>query len=328
MDASQPRRLGCLLIFAFNCCCLNYVNLIIVLMQKNRALEHTSDILFVLVALCWGSTFIIIKNAISDISVFNFLFFRFLLASLLLSPFLFIKYKYLNIKSIAAGTFLGFLLFLLFAFQTVGLTYTKASIAAFITGAYIIFTPIFSIIILHKKPYKTSIYGVIIAFIGLFFISYEKDFILNKGIIYLILNAIFLALHLIFVDKYSRKYNVFILTTIQFITITVLSFLCILFFEKTYIHYNFTYNALFAILYTAIFASVIAYLIQIGMQQFTTPTKTAIMFTAEPLSAPFFSYFIGGEILNRHQYFGAALIIISIIIAEWGTKRKYKNYDS
>jgi len=88
---------------------------------------------------------------------------------------------------------------------------------------------------------------------------------------------------------------------------------------------TFTFNALFGIAYTAIFASVIAYLIQIGMQRFTTPTKAAIMFTVEPLSAPFFSYFIGGEILNIHQLFGAALIVTSIIVAEWGTKRKYKN---
>ena len=292
-------------------------------MQKNGVLEHTADILFILIALCWGSTFIVIKNAINDIPVFIFLFLRFLLASILLSPFLFIKYKYLNIKSILAGAFLGLLLFLLFAFQTAGLVYTKASIAAFITGTYIIFTPIFSILILHKKPYRTSIYGVIIAFTGLFFITYTKDFILNKSIIYLILNAVFLALHLIFVDKYSRKYNIFILTTVQFITMAALSFLCIFFIEKTYIHFNFTYNALFGILYTAIFA----YLIQIGMQRFTTPTKTGIMFTAEPLSAPFFSYLIGGETLSTHQYFGAALIIISIIVTESGTKEKHKNYD-
>jgi drug/metabolite transporter (DMT)-like permease len=296
-------------------------------MIKNGLLEHTSDFLLILVALCWGSTFIIIKNAISDISVFNFLFFRFFLASILLSPFLIIKHKFISIKSILAGIFLGFLLFLLFAFQTVGLVYTKASIAAFITGSYIIFTPVFSIIILHKKPYKTSIYGVIIAFIGLFFITYEKDFAFNKGIIYLILNAIFLALHLIYVDKYSRKDNTFVLTTIQFITMTILFFLCINFVEKTEIKLDFTYNALFAILYTAIFASVIAYLIQIGMQRFTTPTKTGIMFTAEPLSAPFFSYFIGNEILNRYQFFGASFIILAIIVVEWGTKQKYKVND-
>jgi len=64
--------------------------------------------------------------------------------------------------------------------------------------------------------------------------------------------------------------------------------LCALITKDDIFNVNFTYNALFAIFYTAIFASVIAYLIQIGVQRFTTPTKTAIMFTAEPLSAPFF----------------------------------------
>lgn len=297
-------------------------------MKKNSVFEFAADFLLLSVAICWGSTFIIIKNALSDVPVFTFLFFRFLVASILLSPFILLKYQYINKKSILAGIFLGFLLFLLFAFQTVGLIYVKSSVAAFITGAYIIFTPIFSIIILHKKPYKASAYGVIIAIVGLFFITYEKDFALNKGIIYLILNAIFLALHLIYVDKYSRKYDIFILTAFQFITMTALSFLCALITKDDIFNVNFTYNALFAIFYTAIFASVIAYLIQIGVQRFTTPTKTAIMFTAEPLSAPFFSYFIGKELLNTHQLIGATFIMLAIVVAEIGTKSKYKHHDS
>jgi drug/metabolite transporter (DMT)-like permease len=297
-------------------------------MKKNGVLEFTSDFMLFLISICWGSTFIIIKNVISDFPVFTFLFFRFLIASILLSPFILLKYKHINKKSLLAGVFLGFLLFLLFALQTIGLIYVKASVAAFITGTYIIFTPIFSIIILHKKPYKSSVYGVIIAMIGLFFITYEKNFVLSTGVIYLILNAIFLALHLIYVDKYSRKYNTFILTAFQFITMTVLSFLCAFIFRDNLFNVNFTKGALFAIFYTAIFASVVAYLIQIGMQKFTTPTKTAIMFAAEPLSAPFFSYFIGKEILNTQQLIGAIFIILAMVIAEVGTKNKYKGYAS
>jgi drug/metabolite transporter (DMT)-like permease len=297
-------------------------------MKKNGVLEFTSDFLLFLVALCWGATFIIIKNAISNFPVYTFLFYRFLVSSILLSPFILLKYKYINKKSLLAGVFLGFLLFLVFVFQTIGLVYVKASVAAFITGTYIIFTPIFSIIILHKKPYKSSVYGVIIAMIGLFFITYEKNFVFSGGIIYLILNAIFIALHLIYVDRYSRKYDTFILTAFQFITMTILSLLCIFIFRDNLFNVNFTKSVLFAIFYTATFASVIAYLIQIGVQQFTTPTKTAIMFAAEPLSAPFFSYFIGKEILNIHQLIGAIFIILAMVIAEVGTKNKYKDHDS
>jgi drug/metabolite transporter (DMT)-like permease len=294
-------------------------------MRKNLLLEHIADLSFILVALCWGSTFIIIKKAIGHISVFNFLFYRFFLASILLSPFLLIKRRYLNKQSFYAGCFLGLLLFLLFASQTIGLQYLKSSVAAFLTGSYIIFTPLFSIIILHKKPYRTSIYGVIIAFIGLFLITYEKNFTINKGITLLILTAIFTALHLVFVDKYSRVHNTFILTTIQFITMAFLSLFCIIFIDHNSLNFNLNIYVLSAIIYTAVFASVIAYLVQIGMQRYTTPTKTAIMFTAEPLSAPFFSYFLGGETLSLQQYFGAALIIISIIITESGTSKKYGN---
>ncbi|MDY6822166.1 MAG: DMT family transporter, partial [Deferribacterota bacterium] len=167
------------------------------LKASDRFYESIADISLLLVSLCWGSTFVIIKIALNEVSVLDFLFLRFLLATFCMLPLFIVKYKYINIKSIGAGIFLGILLFLLFAYQTIGIAYTKSAEAAFITGSYIIYTPIFSVLILKKKPYKSSIIGVLLAFIGLLVMTLRWKLNLSVGELYLILNAIFLALHII-----------------------------------------------------------------------------------------------------------------------------------
>jgi drug/metabolite transporter (DMT)-like permease len=297
-------------------------------MIKNRKslLEYSADISLLLAALCWGSTFIIVKNTINEIPVFSFLYIRFTLAFIFLSVFLIIRYKNLHLKAILAGFVLGFLIYLIYAFQTVALLYTKASIAAFITGSFIIFTPVLSLFILKKKPYKTSVYSVIITFLGLFLITFKvNDISLSISDLFLLINAFFVALHIIFIDKYSRKYDIHILTALQCFFMAILSFITAIILKEPFLQLEITPYVVFSLLYTSIFATAIAFLIQIGMQRFTTPTKTAIMFSVEPLSAPFFAYFISGETLTSIQYSGAFLIIIGILIAEIGTSKKYKN---
>jgi drug/metabolite transporter (DMT)-like permease len=73
---------------------------------------------------------------------------------------------------------------------------------------------------------------------------------------------------------------------------------------------------------TSVFATVLAFGIQTGMQKYTTPTKAAILFTLEPVSAAFFSYWLGGELLRPRQYLGALLILLAVIVSETGSYRQ------
>ncbi|MDY6822104.1 MAG: DMT family transporter, partial [Deferribacterota bacterium] len=191
-------------------------------------------------------------------------------------------------------------------------------------GSYIIYTPIFSVLILKKKPYKSSIIGVLLAFIGLLVMTLRWNLNLSVGELYLILNAIFLALHIIYVDKLSRVYNLFVLVFIQFLTMTILFYISLILSGGPIIKIDYSPYAIFSVTYTAVFASVAAYLVQIGLQRYTTPTKTAVLFAAEPLSAPFFSYFIIGEVLQVKQYIGALLIIVGILVSEIGSAKRKK----
>ena len=115
----------------------------------------------------WGGTFAIIKSALGSISPMMFLSFRFSIAAIIFLPFVFGRLRKLDAESIKGGVILGLLYFGGFAAQTLGLNYTSATKSAFITGTFVIFTPIFQIIIEKKLPGKGNIIGIILVAGGL-----------------------------------------------------------------------------------------------------------------------------------------------------------------
>jgi len=285
-----------------------------------------ADFLLLLVAVFWGVTFKLVQNAIQDIPVFTFLFLRFFLAFLLMF-IIFYKHIDFNKNAIKAAAILGILNFLVFSFQTFGLLYSPSSIVAFITGLYVILTPLLAFIFFKKNVSYYALIGVILSFLGIYLLTGANISGFGKGEIFTLIAAFFVALHINFTDIYSKKYNIYTLVTFQFLTVALLSLIFIP-FEKGEI--NFTKDVLIALFITVVFATVFAYFIQTYAQKFTTPTKTAIIFTMEPVSAAIFGYFYG-ETLNTKQILGALLILIAMLVTETGeeitklTKKIFKS---
>ncbi len=290
-------------------------------MNKKKLLELRADILLLTVAISWGITFLMVQDAIKTVPVYAFLFWRFFIATLLM---FIISYKYLNQinkQTILYGVILGLFLFLGFATQTFGLTFTKSSIVAFITGLNVIIVP-FVAYFLFKNHVRPMVFvGSIFAVIGLYLLTMSGKLAIGTGEILTIFCALFFALQILFTDKFSKKVNVFLLVLFQFITVTLLSLIFSLSLEEITFNINFDYTFLKAVLITSIFATVYAFLIQTYMQQFTTPTKTAIIFSMEPVSAGVFSYYMADEILNRTQVIGAIIIIFAVLLTEIKFKR-------
>jgi len=138
----------------------------------------------------------------------------------------------------------------------------------------------------------------------------------EKGEFLTLICAVLFALQIIFTGKFSKEVNVFLLVLFQLITVSILSLIFSLFLDN--VTFNIPYDFAFfkAVIITAIFATVYAFLIQTYMQQFTTATKTAIIFTMEPVSAAIFAYLTANEILTITQFFGAILIILATLVAE------------
>ncbi|OQY56462.1 MAG: hypothetical protein B6245_18280 [Desulfobacteraceae bacterium 4572_88] len=281
--------------------------------------EYIADASIFLISIIWGSTYIVVKQVIEDIPVFAFLTLRFGLAAIFL---LFISHKKLaqiRLKGLANGILLGTVLFLTFAFQTLGLKYTAASVTAFITGLYVVFVPIFSSVLLKKRPHICSLTGVFLSGVGLAFITLNGKMGLSMGEALVFMCSIFCSLHIILTDAYSRKNDVLLLTTIQICVIFLLSCLTSLVYEPFTLPETWNSQLIFAVFLMGIFATVLTFLVQTGMQKHTTPTKAAIIFSMEPVSSVFFGYAIAGEVLTSQQYLGAALIIAAMLVSEIGT---------
>ena len=272
-----------------------------------------TDFLLLLVAISWGATFVLVQKAIADIPVFVFLSLRFFLAFLLMFIIFFKKLNF-NIETLKAAIILGIFNFLVFSFQTFGLLYTSSSIVAFITGLYVILTPIIAFLLFKKTISIFAIIGTILATIGLYYLTLSDNLTFGIGEFLTFLSAIFVALHINFTDIYSKKYNIYTLVTFQFLTIALLSVIFIP-FEKGNI--NFSKDVVIALIVTVIFATVFAYFVQTYAQKFTSSTKTAVIFAMEPVSAAIFGYFYG-EHLTYKQILGAILVITAMIITEIG----------
>ena len=283
---------------------------------KAKLYELRADLLLLSVAIAWGVTFLMVQDAINTTPVYAFLFFRFGLASFLM---FFIAYRFLNQinkKTILYGITLGVFLFSAFATQTFGLAYTKSSIVAFITGLNVICVPFLAYFFFKEHIRKNVLLATFVAVIGLYLLTMSGTLTLGKGEFLTLACAILFALQIIFTGKFSKEVNVYLLVLFQLITVTVLSLIFSLMLDD--VTFNLTYDYAFfkAVIITAVFATVYAFLIQTYMQQFTSATKTAIIFTMEPVSASIFAYFMVNEILTYIQIVGAILIILATLIAE------------
>ena len=293
--------------------------------MKSKIYELRADLLLLSVAIAWGVTFLMVQDAINSTPVYAFLFFRFALASILM---FFIAYKFLkqtNKKTILYGVILGVFLFSAFATQTFGLLYTKSSIVAFITGLNVICVPFLGYLLFKEHISKKVFMATIVAVIGLYLLTMSGSLTIEIGEFLTLICAILFALQIIFTGKFSKEVNVFLLVLFQLITVAVLSLIFSLSLDD--VTFNLTYDYVFfkAVIITAVFATVYAFLIQTYMQQFTTATKTAIIFAMEPVSASVFAYISVGEVLTNIQLSGAILIVFATVIAELKFKRKLKH---
>ena len=276
--------------------------------------RHWANLSLLGVAMIWGATFIVVKQATEDLPVFPFLAIRFFIAFLSLLPFVYQQRAAINSSSIVKGLGVGFFLFLAYGTQTIGLQYTTASNAGFITGLSIVLVPVLVALTTRKLPHNLTISGIFSATIGLALLSLGTSFRLNYGDLFVLFCAFFFALHIFLVGRYAPNENATILAAGQILAVSILS--GIIWGILPQGELNFTPYAWFGILLTAIPATSIAFLVQTKMQQFTTPTQTALMLSAEPVFSAIFGFFIAGEILGTRGLIGAGLVLLGMLLAE------------
>jgi drug/metabolite transporter (DMT)-like permease len=272
------------------------------------------------VALIWGATFVIVKQALTDVSTLLFLTIRFTLASLALALIFGKQFRTGPLKrSVRGGIIAGVFLFSGYVLQTFGLKYTSASKTGFITGLYIPLVPLFSSLIYKKVPRPVELLGVVTAFAGVALMSIHEDILkIGMGDLLVACGAVAYAFHILVLGRFAGSSNSGILTVTQIATGAVLG--AGTFWWAEPVHIQWTTGVWIALAVTSLFATALAFTVQTWAQRYSSPTRTALIFSLEPVFAWATSYLVAGEVLSRRGTLGAALILAGILLVEirWG----------
>jgi len=290
-------------------------------MQKTIS-KTKADLGLLTVTIFWGTTFIVSKIALTEISLQNYLAIRLTLAAIVMNLIASHFRKHLNKTTIINGIILGIFLFFSYVFQMWGIQYTSASNAGFITGVNVVLVPIFCIIFFRDKPQIASVIGVFLAFFGLFLLSGGSLSKLNIGDFLVFICAIAVAFHVIFTGRYAPKNNIYLLTAVQLSTTAILSIIFAFFSSNLLV--ELTFNIFLVLAYLALFGTVFTFLMQTAMQRFTTATRTALVFSMEPVFAALFAYLIAGETLSVMGWTGGIFILAGMIVAELNWKQIFR----
>ncbi len=275
-----------------------------------------ADGILLLVAISWGVTFALVQDAIEEVSVYTFLFWRFFFAFLLMAGVAWRHWRHLTRATLVASVILGILNFSAFAFQTYGLSMTLSSTVAFITGFNVIFIPFLALVLFRRSVSVYAVIGAVVAIVGLWLLTGQSEVGLGMGERYTLICAVLFSLHILFTDRFVQHHDVILLVTIQFGVIAAASLLMGLVQDGTVWAIDYNDAFVLALVATVLFATVFAFWAQTSMQRFTTPAKTALIFTMEPLSAAVFGYVYAGEALSLMQILGGLLIVAGVVFAE------------
>lgn len=276
--------------------------------------QRKAEIILLSLTVIWGGTFAIVKGSLNQISPLFFISVRFLFAATILTILFFPRLKTITLNEIQRASALGILLFLGFATQTIGLQYTTASKAAFLTGTMVIFVPIFQFIMERKAPNLGNIIGVIIVSVGLYLLTSPKGAEFNFGDGLNLVCAIIFAVYIVYLDMATQEGDPLNITYIQIVTNAFISIIAALVFENIFIKVS--ANLIYAFLYLSLLATTFTLYLQTKWQKETTPTKAAVIFTIEPVFAAAIAYFMLNELIGWMGVVGGAVIIIGLIISE------------
>lgn len=268
------------------------------------------------VTIAWGASFVAMKPAMDKIPVFDFLAIRFTIATLLMiiaKPSVLKNFKG---NTLRYGIILGIILGFSYVTQTVGLTLSTAAITSFITGLYVILTPLLVWVIFKKKPRGIVAIGAILATVGLAFITI-KEASFDYGQIWTILCALGFAGHIVGLGRWSPGKDVYALTVIQLATVAVV---CWLGAAPDGIQVSTDGGVWFAILFTAVFATALGFFIQTWAQSIMDASRVAIILTMEVVFAALTSVAVGQEVLSMQVIFGGSLMLAAMLLIEWPRK--------
>jgi drug/metabolite transporter (DMT)-like permease len=261
----------------------------------------------------WGVTFVQVKDAVALYPLFAFLAVRFAIASLTLAGPAARRLRPLGRRGIGAGIVLGLLLAAGYALQTAGLARTTVSSTGFITGMYVVLTPLIALALFRHRIGRAAWIGVALATLGLALLS-GIDAGSSTGDLLVLAAAAVYSLQIVLLERYAPRYDAFALTFVEMLTAFVGFTLVAVALGQVAWPRGATVWA--ALLVTGVFASALGFLVQTWAQRRASATQTALAFSMEPVWAGIFGYALAGDRLGALGWTGCVVILAGIAVAE------------
>ncbi len=267
----------------------------------------------VLVTAIWGLTFVQIKDALDLYPLFAFLAVRFAIAVATLALPVGARLRTLGSGGLVAGASLGALLAAGYGLQTAGLERTTVSAAGFVTGMYVVLTPVLALLLFRIRAGLAVWLGVALAVAGLAMLAGISAGSMSGDLLVVAAAALY-ALQIVLMERFAPRYDPLAFTTVEmsaafvgFAAITV---------AAGQVELPRGWTVWGALLVTGVFASALAFLIQAWAQQRTSANRTALVFALEPVFAGIFGFALAGDRLGALGWAGCAVIMAGIAVAE------------
>ena len=267
----------------------------------------------ILVTAVWGVTFVQVKDAVELYPLFAFLAVRFAIATVVLAPFGGRRLRSLDRRGVVAGAALGLLLALGYALQTAGLERTTVSSTGFVTGLYVVFTPLLALVLFRIRAGRAVWVGVAVSTAGLALLS-GVGAASSVGDLLVLGGAAAYALQIVLLERFAPHYDVIAFTLVEMAAAFAGFAVVALALGQVELPRGWTVWG--ALLVTGVFASALAFLVQTWAQQRTSATRTALAFAMEPVFAAIFGFALAGDRLGAAAWAGAGLIMLGIVLAE------------
>jgi len=262
------------------------------------------------VAAVWGISFVWMKDVLDQQDVFSFLFCRFIVASLIMVLVRPAILKNLSWKLISRGSLAGFALGTGYIFQTLGLERTTPAITGFVTGLYVVFTPLIGLIVFRDHITRIAWFYIVLATIGLGVLSIS-GWSMGVGELFVLTSAIMFAIHIILLSRWSKHFDTYLLTFVQLFTCALVAGVPAAINGFTLPPDSQTWNV---VAFTAVFATFLAFIVQTWSQARISAVRVAVILTTEVVFAALFSVLLGVEPLTIRIIIGGSMILVAMIM--------------
>ena len=270
------------------------------------------------VAAMWGVAFVVMKPAIAEQPFFDFLATRFTIATVIMVLVRPKVLKAFDRKTLIRGSILGVILGLAYVTQTIGLETTTAAITGFLTGLYVVLTPILGWLVFRRRVGAKVAVAAIMAMVGLGFIAIN-GFSIEVGQVWGLICAVLFAAHIVGLGRWSAGLNAYALTVVQLAAVTVVCWIGAL--PNGY-QAPPNVGVWGAVIFTAVFATAIGFFVQTWAQARLEPSRVAIILTLEVVFTAVIAVAVGQEVLSLKTIIGGAIMIAAMLLVEWPSRNK------